>query len=366
MKKIFVALLLVFTFTAPLATAASPVVRITDRPHVNFVGDFIDNDLATDLLPEGRLGVLVSPFSYAKKTWVIDPALIDEVTLMANGYLVNGKEDKDGQLAARNWLERLKFSVGNNPVIALPYGNPDQSLAKRLAPSELRFYSAYGKTRLEAQLGRLVTTENGWGKGVSRLSYPLKALYSKNRRALTGLSTLTTAQEVVDLRARLAIVMNPDLNKKTGALLSYSAAIAVKKVSSKLRVSPGRYQLTSTNSKVPITLINNFDTPAVVTLSLIPMNSRVQIENVNNVVLAPKSRQQLSIKISVIAPGATLVYAQFMNPKGQLVGEQSELNLNATIIDSRVAWFTTGAAVLLFIGAIAQSVRRIRRSRNEK
>jgi hypothetical protein len=55
-----------------------------------------------------------------------------------------------------------------------------------------------------------------------------------------------------------------------------------------------------------------------------------------------------------------------MNTKGQLVGEQSELNLNATIIDSRVAWFTTGAAVLLFIGAVTQSVRRIRRSRNEK
>jgi hypothetical protein len=96
------------------------------------------------------------------------------------------------------------------------------------------------------------------------------------------------------------------------------------------------------------------------------MNSRVQIENVGNVVLAAKSRQQISIDVSVVAPGSTLVYAQFMNTKGQLVGEQSELNLNATIIDSRVAWFTTGAAVLLFIGAVTQSVRRIRRSRNEK
>ena len=85
MKKIFLPLLLLFTITAPHATAATPVVRVTDRPHVNFVGNFIDNDLATDLLPEGRLGALVSSFSSARKTWVIDPALIDEITLMANG-----------------------------------------------------------------------------------------------------------------------------------------------------------------------------------------------------------------------------------------------------------------------------------------
>ena len=44
----------------------------------------------------------------------------------------------------------------------------------------------------------------------------------------------------------------------------------------------------------------------------------------------------------------------------------SKLNLTATIIDPRVAWFTTGAAILLLLGAVAQSVRRVRRSRHEK
>ena len=366
MKKISLALLLILGISMPSASADSPVVRITDKPHVNFVGTFVDNELATSLLPNGHLGDLVFSMSNATKTWVIDPALVDEVILMANGYVFEKKQDKAGQEAAKSWLERLKFSVGNSPVVALPYGNPDQTLAKRLAPSELRFYSAYSKTRLETQLGRTVATENGWGKGVSRLSYPLKALYSKNRQTLTGLSSLTSAQEVLDLRAHLAKVMNPALDKKNRSVFSYSAAVAVKKVSSKLRVSTGRYQLTSKTSKVPVTLINNFDTPTVVNLSLIPQNSRMQLENVNSVKLAAKSRQQLSIEIDVIAPGSTIVFAQFMNSKGQLVGEQTKLNLTATIIDSRVAWFTTGAAVLLFIGAITQSVRRIRRGRNEK
>jgi len=55
-----------------------------------------------------------------------------------------------------------------------------------------------------------------------------------------------------------------------------------------------------------------------------------------------------------------------MTPQGVRVGEVSKLNLTLTVIDSRFAWFTTGAGILLFIGAVAQSVRRIRRSRNEK
>jgi hypothetical protein len=84
---------------------------------------------------------------------------------------------------------------------------------------------------------------------------------------------------------------------------------------------------------------------------------------ITEVTIAPKSRQQLLVPVTVIAPGSTLVLAQFLNFDGDLVGEVSKLNLNATIIDSRVAWFTTGAAILLFIGAFAQSIRRIRRGR---
>ena len=96
------------------------------------------------------------------------------------------------------------------------------------------------------------------------------------------------------------------------------------------------------------------------------MNSRVQVENVNNITIPPKSQIQISVPFEVIASGSSLVLAQFMTPQGTRVGEVSKLNLTLTVIDSRVAWFTTGAGVLLFIGAVAQSVRRIRRSRHEK
>ena len=363
MKKVAIVLLAFIAFGVTPADAATPVVRVTDKPHKDFEGAFRDNELATLITPEGELGKIVFDSANSKKTWVIDPALIDEIADMADGYSIKGEEDKAGQIAAQNWLYALKFSTLNTSVIALPYGNPDQSLAKRLAPSELRFYSSYGKQRLELQLGRPVITENGWSKGVSRLSGPFKSLYTEHRRMLTGLSTISTAPEINALRARLGTVMNPSLDESERVYFSYSAARAVQAMTAKLRVIPGRYQLTSTTAKLPVTLVNSFDTPTVVNLSLIPLNSRVQIEDVDNIALAAKSRQQLTLEVNVIAPGSVLVDAQFMNSEGQLVGEQSELALSATIIDSRVAWFTTGAAVLLFLGAITQSVRRVRKGR---
>jgi len=363
MKKVAIVLLALIAIGVTPVAAATPVVRVTDKPHKDFEGAFRDNELATLITPEGKLGKIVFNSANSKKTWVIDPALIDEIADMADGYAIKGKEDKAGQIAAQNWLFALKFSTLSNSVIALPYGNPDQSLAKRLAPSELRFYSSYGKERLELQLGRPVVTENGWSKGVSRLSGPFRDIYSENRRMLTGLSTISTASEITALRARLGAVMNPSLDESERVYFSYSAARAVQAMTAKLRVIPGRYQLTSTTAKLPVTLVNSFDTPTVVNLSLIPLNSRIRVENVNSIALAAKSRQQLTLEVNVIAPGSVLVNAQFMNSEGQLVGEQSELALSATIIDSRVAWFTTGAAVLLFLGAITQSVRRVRKSR---
>ena len=363
MKKFALATILLLSFSIPGAEAATPVIMITDKPHTGFDGKFRDNELATSLMPDGKLGKLVSSISNARETWVIDPALIEEVIDMSDGYSIKGKEDEAGQAAAANWLAQLKFSIGNSPVIALPYGNPDQSLVKRLAPSELNFYSTYAQEKLESQLGRSVTAENGWGKGSSGLPYQLQSLYTSNRQALTGLSTITSSSEVRDLRARLALVMNSDLKRMDQSYLSYASVEAVKKVMAKLRVNPGRYRLTSDSVKLPVTLINDFDTPTVVSLSLMPSNSRMAITDVKKIELEANSRQQLSIEVDVFAPGTTTVIAQFVNSKGQPVGVESNLELNATIIDARVAWFTTAAAILLFIGAVTQSVRRIKRGR---
>jgi len=363
MRKLLVAIFALSFLAIPSAHSATPVIRIVDKPHTTFDGTFRSNELAVTLLPNGKLGKLIFGVNSTRSTFVIDAALINEIEDMADGYTYAGKEDSAGQQTARNWLFRLRNVVANNSVVALPYGNPDEKLLKSVAPSELKFYSLYAQTQLQESLRRPVIAQNGWGKGTSRLGNEFIYSYSKNRRMLTGLSTITTSNEIFDARARLGIVMNPLLTREERAFYSYNQSNAVKVLSNRLRVIPGRYQITSKTAKLPITLVNNFDTASVVSVSLIPMNSRMQVENINNITVAPKSRQQILVPVDVIAPGSTLVLAQFMNTKGQLVGEVSKLNLTATIIDSRVAWFTTGAAVLLFLGAVTQSVRRVRRAR---
>ena len=367
MKKFLLALtaLVIGVIALPPLEAATPVVRVVDVPHRNFDGTFRDNELAQALTPEGRLGkALFTANSTA--TWVIDAHLIDEVLDMADGYTFEGNEDPLGKSIAEIWLQQLRIATVGNPIVALPYGNPDASLARKLAPSEIKFYSALGAKKLEDFFGRPVISQNGWGSGKSRLESQYQEFYSSERSTLLGLSKIIEVPEITNLRERLGILLNPLLSVEERAYFSYSARDAVRKVSSKLKVVSGRYQLTSATTEVPLTLVNKFETATVLSLSLIPMNSRVQVENVNNITLPPKSQIQITVPFEVIASGSTLVLAQFMTPQGTRVGEVSKLNLTLTVIDSRIAWFTTGAGILLFIGAVAQSVRRVRRSRHEK
>jgi hypothetical protein len=358
-KKLIVLLFALTFLSLPRADAAAPIIRIIDKPHTNADGSFRTNDLDVALLPTGRLGKLVYGPPSASETFVIDAALVDEIIAISQGV-------SPTKIVAENWLYRLKNTTRDNKVVALAYGNPDEKLLKRIAPSELAFYSNYAETRLEDFLQRPIIAERGWSSGRSRLSEKFINNYSDNRRLLKGLATLTSAPEVNELRARLGVVMNPLLDGQERAYFSYNKNKAVRELANELRVISGRYQITSSGAKLPVTLVNNFETTTVVSVSLIPMNSRIHIENVNNIELAPNSRQQILVPVDVIAPGSTLVRAQFLNAKGQRVGVESQLHLTATIIDSRVAWFTTAAAVLLLLGAITQSVRRVRRVRHEK
>ena len=366
MKKVVAVLLTLFSlFSIPPATSATPVIRIVDIPHTNFDGTFRDNELVGELSPEGKLGKAV----FAKNrsaTWVIDAALIDEIIDMSDGYLYKEAPDVIGQQVALAWLEQLQIATAGNPIVALPYGNPDSSLARKLSARDLKIFNAIAQSRLEEFFGRPIISQNGWGKGKSRLSSGFQSLYERQQDLLAGLNKVVDAEEISTLRLRLGRILNPLLDSRDRAYFSYQGRDASTKVVKKLRIVPGRFQLTSDKVEVPLTLVNDFETSTIVSLSLIPMNSRVQVENINDITIAPKSFIQISVPFTVIASGSTLVLAHFITTQGDRIGETSRLNLTLTVIDSRVAWFTTGAAIFLFLGAIIQSVRRIRKGRNEK
>lgn len=364
MKKLIslLTLLLVLLSLSP-ATAAGSIVRITSMAHQTFTGEFRNDDLAQELTPSGVLGLLVYTPRSNDKTWVIDAALIDEVIAMTDDYTLATNATPAGKDIAAAWLKQLRQITYGQQVVALAYGNPDVSLARRLAPSELKNYYGYGKSQLEAALGRTVRSEpdGGWSTGKSGLSYPLRKAYGDNRKALTKLSKVVNDPQLLLIRAQLSKLLSPRLDKDSREFYSYSARSAVTVMVRKLRINSGKYQITTSNVKLPVTVINEFDSDVTINISMLPINSRVVVDSFEAVTIPAQSKKQLEMVVDVIAPGQTSVSAQIIDNEGNEVVPEATLTLNSTVIDSRVTWFTTGAAILVLMAGVAQSVRRVRR-----
>ena len=351
----------------PNASGNNSVIYLVSKPHQLFDGTFLTDQLASDLLPTGSLGKVLEKKRIEPRTWIIDPALLDEVAAMANGYQLQDDAEPAGEQVAKEWLTRLLLATSGDRVIALPYGNPDIALAKKIAPSELRLYSSYGLERVSFHLNRRITEENSelLGSGSSGLSNLLRRQYTENRRALTNLSSVVKAPEVQAQRAKLAVLLNTNSNKEERQIFSRSAQVAVKETINKLRITSGKYQVASKEGKLPVTVINSFSVPVVVNIKFMPINSRLQVSNIDGLQIPANSRTQLAMPFTVIAPGATVVIAEITNNKGAVIGTTSRLTINIALFDSKVTGFTIGAAVLLFVAALTQTIRRIRRGRNE-
>jgi hypothetical protein len=365
MKKLALTLITtLLIFMMPQATATNTIIRITGPVHQTFTGEFRNDDLAQSLTPSGALGLKTFQPMAKNRIWVIDAALIDEVILMSTEYTLATEATPAGKEIATAWLLQLKRVTTGNDVVALAYGNPDIALAKRLAPSELRSYFAFGQSRLQLALGRTVRSEpdTQWSVGKSGLSNPLRKSYSDNRKALTRLSRVVDTPEIELLRARLGQLLSPSIDKDSRNYFSYSATAAVDAMVNKLRINSGKYQITTSSVKLPVTVINEFDVDITVDISMLPINSRVIVSSFDDVVIPAQSKRQLEMQVDVIAPGQTTVSAIITTTDGkEEVVPEALLTLNSTVIDPKVTLFTTGAALLLLLAGVAQSVRRVRR-----
>ncbi|MEI7659833.1 MAG: DUF6049 family protein [Actinomycetes bacterium] len=370
MRKFFSLVLVAFFIAAPspVAHAESQTVRLVSVPHQEFSGLFRNDELAQALTPSGVLGQLVFVPLTSQKIWVIDPALVDEVVTMSTSYTLVDTVEPAGSIIAAQWLRQLRRVTARNDVVALAYGNPDVGLAKSLAPTELRTYYDYGKTQLEVALNRTVRSEpnGGWSTGKVSLNNAQINNYSANRKALTNLMKEVSDPTLVAMRAKLAQLLSPTLDKTSAKHFANSAAISVANQLHRLRITSGKYQITTESAKLPVTLINDFPVAVHVKVSMLPMNSRVIVDNVSEIDVPAQSKAQLGVQLTVVAPGQTTIVAQIESADGVPLVEPSLLQINSTVIDKRVTWFTTGAAILLLLAAVTQSVRRVRRGRNNE
>ncbi len=114
----------------------TPIVLLT-APPTKLVDNLFRNDSLRDELT-GRLSTLLDAAARPGMSWLIDPALLDEVRDMADGYEVqtgDGTQPGTGEEVAEQWLQRfeaLDRDAGGRTLFA----NPDVNGA-RLAGDDL-------------------------------------------------------------------------------------------------------------------------------------------------------------------------------------------------------------------------------------
>jgi hypothetical protein len=135
-----------FVIQQPAVTPARTTVGwlwpLAERTHRNAAGDFVDDGLTQLIGPDGRLDRALTaierlpstpspgtarPVPAVPVTLAIDPALVEELEIMADGpYAVAGDAGAGrGTEAARRFLDRLKAMAAVHPIVALPYGDVD-------------------------------------------------------------------------------------------------------------------------------------------------------------------------------------------------------------------------------------------------
>ena len=108
---------------------------LIDQPHQKVcTATLTSNDLEGALSQGGRLSALLDAGAShpgARLTWVIDPALLSDVSTMTSRYLVGGQPSCTGgakepaSTAAASWLAALRKVSPDQPTMLTPYANVD-------------------------------------------------------------------------------------------------------------------------------------------------------------------------------------------------------------------------------------------------
>ncbi|WP_133979893.1 DUF6049 family protein [Kribbella voronezhensis] len=105
------------------------VLPLRHRPTLLAADRFANESLAQSMAPTGALGRLLALGQKQKVTWLVDPGMLDEARQMRDGYRVVGDNNVSrpgtGAKAVANWLRAFDATRAKNPVVLLPYGDPD-------------------------------------------------------------------------------------------------------------------------------------------------------------------------------------------------------------------------------------------------
>jgi len=366
-----VILLLTGLVVAPLAPArAETLITLTQTPSQLADGRFLSNELALSISSGGELDKVLSARYRGVKSWLIDPALLEEISALSDGYVyldVEGNEvSVDEFPAATDWLNLLRFISRNDRVVTMTYGGPSLSYLQKAAPGELALYNQLSALRLEELLGRPVVAADATPQITETAPLVARNAYTLLRKKMRVINSLVTTPDVESLRLGIAKTLNPKLEGDRAVQLTRSFENEVKRFDGRLRVSTGNYTITASNYELPVTIINDFDQLVSVDLTITTTNSRVLVTQVPRITVDARSQLQIKVPIQVIASGDTALRLQLRTPKGSAIGEMERIPLRLAVISPITTWFTTGMAIILLLAAVIQSVRRVKRRKQHE
>jgi hypothetical protein len=97
----------------------------------------------------------------------------------------------------------------------------------------------------------------------------------------------------------------------------------------------------SSDVQLPITIQNQLDQPASVTVRLRPRSSRLVVEQTQSVTVSAQSQQRLAVPVRAVGNGDTDVVVELLTPTGQPLGEPVTMRVRV-----RADWETVGTLVV--------------------
>jgi len=352
--------------STPARAASLSTIFITAPSHRTLDGHFLNDELATDLSPVGKIGSLLYLKNSPTVQWSVDPALIEEVVDMSDGYKLVDKTPGVGQDFAKNFLLRVKSLASQGRVDAMVYGNPSEYWVSRLTPHEHRYILSASQKRLGLLLGQSVGAPTNY---VSRNYFSLgrqTVLDIRDDYSAIQNSAIYMASEDLDkYRLSLTRLFNPAMTQTSRSTLTSDLNSAVFNLSRNIRLAPGRFTITSASQKLPITVINDFPNAAKISLSINSLNEKVLSGDIHDITVPGKSKVQVLVPVRVLTSGSSALSIAVQNNRGEQLGDNQIYALSLTVISPIATWITTGAAIILFLAALLQSLRRIRKRRSE-
>ena len=367
MKRVLIVFILLF-ISLPLTSStanAGGTATIGAHSHRHLDGRFVDDQLATELAPAGKFGVLVYHSSSYIRMWRIDPAFIEDVISMSTGYKLSNGEDGAGKDVAIAWLKKLKSTLVGSQVEAIAYANPSEYWVRKFFPHDRDFYLSASARRLSSLLQMTVSVPKNYDSTeyFSLTSAQVRLLQISAAR-MDSSSAYLDSDSLENYKLAEAKILNPTISTSWRQTLAYDLAANVNTLRNSVRVSGGKFTITSANQKVPITVINDFPQPIAVDLLIHSANEKVYVDDIPNVLIPGKSKIQVMVPLKVYASGDSGFIVTVKGHVDSVYGQSVTYPLKIAVISPIATWITGAAALVLFGAAIYKSFRRIRRNKN--